>query len=332
MWRLLVVAVVLATSVVVGGAPASAFVPETDPLPIRGIGDKCMTKFDIAAGPVELQTCSVGNSSQEWQSGSDSIGIHGFNGILCLDVDGLDNGANVIVKSCNVPSIATQHWSYDFATSTLINNVSGRCVDTIGGRSADHTRLQIRDCVGSPSQQWKPTLRRPSILGVGNVVSTRSQLIPFVQVVIRNGAGGYRFNTSNVPPGLSLVPSHPEDVYDGHFHFEGVPTQDGTFGVGLTVTDFLGQTASTTFHWTVNAPIIHVSVPNVIGDTASQAAARLNAAGLRSQASDLTTDDQSVDGTVARQNPAPGSIVQTGTVVSVDVWHFDAHHCGPSAC
>jgi hypothetical protein len=331
-WRLLVVAVVLAGGVVIGAAPAGAFVPSTDFSPIRGVGGKCMDRAGTANGsPVQLLTCSEGLPSQQWRmSGENPIAAIPIVDVGCLDVDGTGNGAHVIVNSCDAGA-ATQAWSFDFPSSRLINRASGRCLDTTGGSSADHARLQIWDCSGGASQQWKPKFSPPRLVAGGDITSTRSQLIAAVDVNVVHGAGGFTFTTDNVPPGLRLVPTHPENIYSGQFHFEGVPTQVGRFGVALTVTDFLGNTDRATFNWTINPP--RVAVPNLLGDTAAQATASLRAAGLAPQAAgNIPTDDQAADGRVATQNPAAGSIVVQGSAVSFVVWHFVPNQCGPLPC
>jgi hypothetical protein len=336
MWRLLVVAVVLATSLVVGGSPAGAYLPDTLLSPIRGIGEKCMDRVNDGrtdGTPVQLFTCKNNdNGAQLWimvagEIRADFISPKGE--FECLDVDGTGNGAHAIMMGCKGGATPTQGWSIDFAHNTLVNQVSGRCLDATNGSSADHTRLQLWDCIGGPNQQWKPTYAPVRVQSDADVyTSTRGQLFVSPFVYPSYGAGGYSVTANGLPPGLFLVRGSDEN---DRVHFGGVPTQVGTFGVSVTFTDRFGSTGSTNFQWTINPPL--VPVPNVIGDTASQATASLQAAGLTAQAAgSLTTDDRSANGQVAIQNPAAGSSVIPGSVVSYTVWHYRPNQCGPSAC
>ena len=64
---------------------------------------------------------------------------------------GTANGAKVQLYDCN--GTAAQQWSKG-ASSSLVNPVSGKCLDATGPSSANGTRLQIWTCTGAANQQW----------------------------------------------------------------------------------------------------------------------------------------------------------------------------------
>jgi hypothetical protein len=63
---------------------------------------------------------------------------------------GTANGTQVQLYDCN--GTAAQKWTY--TSGTLVNPVSGRCLDATGASSANGTRLQIWDCTGASNQKW----------------------------------------------------------------------------------------------------------------------------------------------------------------------------------
>ena len=65
-------------------------------------------------------------------------------------------------------------------------------------------------------------------------------------------------------------------------------------------------------------------VPSVTGDTKSQAAAALSAAGLKASFTTTPVSDPSQDGLVQSQNPAPGASVPQGSTVTVTLGSYSA--------
>jgi beta-lactam-binding protein with PASTA domain len=100
----------------------------------------------------------------------------------------------------------------------------------------------------------------------------------------------------------------------------GLATLLGAFGGGRQSATATPTTTSTT-HVTVPADELnhHVVVPNVVGETQSQATAALAAAGLGTSARSEGLNDGTPIGTVVVESPWQGSLVVPGSIVSIVV-------------
>jgi serine/threonine-protein kinase len=97
-----------------------------------------------------------------------------------------------------------------------------------------------------------------------------------------------------------------------------VPAAGSELSPGKTVTITISSGPAPSTTTTESRP---VSVPNVIGLRLQKAIAMLGQAGLSANATETTPPEQaSQAGTVASQNPAGGSAVPLGTVVSLTVY------------
>jgi hypothetical protein len=73
-------------------------------------------------------------------------------------IDGVDdvsengrNGARVQLFDCG--GSGYQQWQVG-PNNSLLNPLSGRCLDLPEANPANGTRLQVSDCIGSSAQQW----------------------------------------------------------------------------------------------------------------------------------------------------------------------------------
>jgi hypothetical protein len=62
------------------------------------------------------------------------------------------NGTQIQLWDCNGTGAQDWRWRQQ---RRLMNPQSGRCLDVIGGDTADGTRLQIRDCIDTAAQAWR---------------------------------------------------------------------------------------------------------------------------------------------------------------------------------
>jgi hypothetical protein len=113
-----------------------------------GIGGRCVeiAGADRTSGPVQLNSCSR-QPEQLWSAYSDGT-LRSLD--KCLDAFGTTNGAPVRQFVC--ASLPSQTWQ--LVGDRVVNAASGRCLDAVGGSSADGTRLQLFDCHGGANQSW----------------------------------------------------------------------------------------------------------------------------------------------------------------------------------
>jgi beta-lactam-binding protein with PASTA domain len=103
----------------------------------------------------------------------------------------------------------------------------------------------------------------------------------------------------------------------------GLASLFGAFGGGGRAPSATATTTRTT-NVTVelvgpNAQNHHVAVPNVVGETQAQATATLAAVGLGTSAASVGVNNGTPIGTVLVESPWSGSIVVTGSHVSIKV-------------
>jgi len=115
---------------------------------ITGLVGKCAEVNGTAGAEIQLDTCN-GSAAQTWTMGTGGT-ISALGG--CLDVTGSANGTRPHLSACT--AAATQTWQAQ-TNGQLVNLASGRCLDTTNNSSANLTPLQIRDCLGTPSQPWR---------------------------------------------------------------------------------------------------------------------------------------------------------------------------------
>ncbi|MEU5692259.1 ricin-type beta-trefoil lectin domain protein [Actinosynnema sp. NPDC020468] len=119
-----------------------------------GVGGKCadVKGENPANGVVWLWTCfgPVGETYLGLNDGTiRTIGT-------CLDIGNVVNGTAVGVYNCH--NGLSQQWSVR-PDGTVVNVQSTRCVDVQAGATADGTKIQLWDCVGTPQQRWSVPLR-----------------------------------------------------------------------------------------------------------------------------------------------------------------------------
>ncbi|MFE5709577.1 ricin-type beta-trefoil lectin domain protein [Streptomyces sp. NPDC056501] len=119
---------------------------------ITGIGDACVDANGTNpqnGARVTLYTCN-GETNQRWTRQGDTFRTNG----KCLTATGTANNSAVRLNNCT--NTAGQKWT-EPGDGTLRNQASGRCLDAVGGSSADNTPLIVYDCHGNANQRWKHT-------------------------------------------------------------------------------------------------------------------------------------------------------------------------------
>jgi alpha-galactosidase len=116
---------------------------------ITGPGGKCVD--DSGSGTVDgtqqiLFGCT-GNPNQRWTlPGDGTVRTLG----KCLTANGTGDGALVQLFSCN--GSTAQRWQYRL-NGNLVNAASSKCLDAIGGGSADLTKLGVWPCGNNQANQ-----------------------------------------------------------------------------------------------------------------------------------------------------------------------------------
>jgi len=120
---------------------------------LEGIGGRCadVKGEDPANGVIWLWGCfgPPGETYIRQQDGT--IGAMGW----CLDVAALGNGTAIGPFNCH--NGLSQQWSIR-PDATIVNIESDRCMDVEAGNTADGTKIQLWDCVGTPQQRWSVPL------------------------------------------------------------------------------------------------------------------------------------------------------------------------------
>ncbi|WP_159104561.1 ricin-type beta-trefoil lectin domain protein [Plantactinospora sp. BB1] len=104
---------------------------------------------------VQIYDCNSG-SSQIWAILGD--GRVRIGGTYCLDVASYAtaNNSPVHLYACQAGAATNQEWRIG-PNFSLVNPVSGRCLDVPGSNTTNGTALQIHDCNGSNAQRWMPS-------------------------------------------------------------------------------------------------------------------------------------------------------------------------------
>ncbi|MGW1160054.1 ricin-type beta-trefoil lectin domain protein [Streptomyces sp. NPDC002519] len=114
--------------------------------------------------PLEIWSCT-GGKNQQWLRGDVDGLLHGRQSDRCVDVPGYSqtNGTQPTLYYCN--GGANQEW-----TSTAANQLTvygTKCLQPVGGGTADGTRVEITDCTNTAAQQWR-------VMGNGTVIGVAS--------------------------------------------------------------------------------------------------------------------------------------------------------------
>ena len=97
---------------------------------------------------VDFYSCS-GASNQVFTYDGSTI-KHAASG-KCLDNDA-SNGDSVQIFSCSGAS--NQAWTAMSSSGAILNKATGKCLDVLGGGTADGTDVWTYTCTGATSQQW----------------------------------------------------------------------------------------------------------------------------------------------------------------------------------
>ncbi|NJP44323.1 galactosylceramidase [Streptomyces sp. PRB2-1] len=116
---------------------------------------KCLdaTKAGTAPGTLlEVWSCN-GGANQQWDRGSSTSLLRGQESGRCVDVPALSqaDGTRPTLWDCN--GGANQTW-----TSTPTNQLTvydSKCLDVVGGATADGSPVAIESCDNTPAQQWR---------------------------------------------------------------------------------------------------------------------------------------------------------------------------------
>jgi RHS repeat-associated protein len=98
-----------------------------------------------AGNKIDVATCT-GAASQTWAVAGNSVQIAGG----CLAV--ASGGTSTVLEPCATGS-AAQQWQAGTG-STLVNPVTGKCLDDPGGSTTSGTQADIAACTGSVQQEW----------------------------------------------------------------------------------------------------------------------------------------------------------------------------------
>ena len=118
---------------------------------ITGIAGKCVddSGSGTADGTQQILFGCTGNPNQRWTlPGDGTVRTLG----KCLTANGTGDGALVQLFACT--GTATQRWTYR-QNGNLVNAASSKCLDVLGGGSADLTRLGVWPCgTNQANQIW----------------------------------------------------------------------------------------------------------------------------------------------------------------------------------
>ena len=118
---------------------------------ITGIAGKCVddSGSGTADGTQQILFGCTGNPNQRWTlPGDGTVRTLG----KCLTANGTGDGALVQLFACT--GTATQRWTYR-QNGNLVNAASTKCLDALGGGSADLTRLGVWPCgTNQANQIW----------------------------------------------------------------------------------------------------------------------------------------------------------------------------------
>ncbi|HTI21766.1 MAG TPA: ricin-type beta-trefoil lectin domain protein [Kutzneria sp.] len=120
---------------------------------IVGVGGKCtdIEGGDPANSTVWLWDC-FGGAGQQWTDQGDGRLLSLSH---CIDIGSVANGTAVGVTTCGS---ASQQWA-ERPDGAIVNTYAGRVLDDQSGSTANGTKMQIWDFVGTPQQRWAIPLR-----------------------------------------------------------------------------------------------------------------------------------------------------------------------------
>jgi alpha-galactosidase len=116
---------------------------------ITGPGGKCVddSGSGTADGTQQILFGCTGNPNQRWTlPGDGTLRTLG----KCLTANGTGDGALVQLFSCN--GSTSQRWTYR-QNGNLVNAASSKCLDALGGGSADLTKLGVWPCGNNQANQ-----------------------------------------------------------------------------------------------------------------------------------------------------------------------------------
>lgn len=143
-----------------GRSPADAIVSALSQVPRSGPADpetmKCVDN-DGPTGTVQIWDCT-GGSNQSWVLNADgSLIVNG----LCMQTPPGQTANHTPIQTAACSGAANQKWTRGDRGS-IVNQLSGRCLDVDYSDYTNGRPLQIYDCVGSPNQMWVgPTVSFP---------------------------------------------------------------------------------------------------------------------------------------------------------------------------
>ncbi|HEY3607299.1 MAG TPA: Ig domain-containing protein [Pseudonocardiaceae bacterium] len=135
-------------------------------------------------------------------------------------------------------------WTAGGLPPGLTANTAGRISGTpttAGTYNVTATARDTHNTTSSVSFTWTLTDNLVAV-SPGDQISTVGVAINQITLQCFGGHPYCFWSATNLPPGLSI----------GFIYINGTPTTAGTYHVGLTVKDIAGNTATTSFTWTVN--------------------------------------------------------------------------------
>ncbi|MFD9793852.1 ricin-type beta-trefoil lectin domain protein [Streptomyces sp. NPDC059070] len=155
--------------------------------PLTGVGGLCL---DVKSGatangtPLQIYTCNA-TGAQDFQLTDGALKVLG----KCAAAAGNDLAAPVQLADCD--GGPAQRW-LDRDDGSLLNQGSGRCLDTAGGAAVKSTPVQLLNCDGDATQDWAVP---GTWAGTGQILTPRdADGMPGADLIVQEGEGMWLYS------------------------------------------------------------------------------------------------------------------------------------------
>ncbi|WP_158942497.1 ricin-type beta-trefoil lectin domain protein [Streptomyces sp. ERV7] len=155
--------------------------------PLTGPGGLCL---DVKSGatvngtPLQIYTCNA-TTAQDFQLTGGALKVLG----KCAAAAGTDLASPVQLADCD--GGPAQQW-LDRGDGSLLNQGSGRCLDTAGGAVVKSTPAQILNCDGDATQDWAVP---GTWAGTGQILTPRdADGMPGADLIVQEGEGMWLYS------------------------------------------------------------------------------------------------------------------------------------------
>ncbi|WP_344078791.1 ricin-type beta-trefoil lectin domain protein [Streptomyces crystallinus] len=150
--------------------------------PLTGPGGLCLDvkSSGTANGtPLQIYTCNA-TGAQDFQLTGGALKVLG----KCAAAVGADLASPVQLADCD--GSPAQQW-LDRGDGSLLNQGSGRCLDTVGGAIVKSTPVQVLNCDGDATQDW---VVPGTWAGTGQILTPRdADGMPGADLIVQEGEG-----------------------------------------------------------------------------------------------------------------------------------------------